>query len=386
MAALLALWLGHSALATPAAADPSDLARQAARALNDATAALQDARSAEDRVAALTRTLSGFEDGLAALRTSLRTVTLRETALERQFTAQSEELARLLGMLMAVERTGGSQNGGPQILLHPAGPLGTARAGMMLADLTPAMAARVAELRNDLEELQALHAVQNTALAALQTGMETVQDARSDLGLALSERSDLPRRLTDDPVTLAVLLAGSDTLDTFARQLAATTVLGDVPAPAPFAQMRGTLPLPVRGTLLRGAGQPDAAGIARPGILIATAPGALVTTPVAATIRYAGPLLDYGNVIITEPDQGYLMILGGMEQAYGSAGDVLEAGAPLGFMPQPQPATGSAPGDTDTTAGMPLLQQGNRSETLYVELRSDGNTVDPADWFALSGE
>lgn len=393
---LCALCLALScALALPAAADPSDIARQAARALNDAISALQDANRADDRVAALTRTLAGYEDGLAALRTSLRSVTLRETALNRQFAADSEDLSRLLATLMTVERTAG-----PQILLHPAGPLGTARAGMMLADLTPALAERVSELRRDLTELQDLRTVQTTAALALQSGLEAVQTARSDLETAISERSPLPRHITDDPVTLAVLLAASDTLDTFARQLAITSATDIGTAPRAFADQRGTLPLPVRGSVLRAAGQPDAAGIVRPGILIATAPGALVTTPVDATIRYAGALLDYGNVIILEPEQGYLITLGGLEQIYVASGDVLAADAPMGFMPHS--GTGAGIGTlTDTTTtqtpgtgpdtrpgievSIPLLQQGQRSETLYLELRQEGNTVDPADWFALSG-
>lgn len=389
---LCALCLSLScALALPAAADPSDIARQAARALNDAISALQDANRADDRVAALTRTLAGYEDGLAALRTSLRGVTLRETALNRQFAAESEDLSRLLATLMTVERTAG-----PQILLHPAGPLGTARAGMMLADLTPALAERVTDLRRDLTELQDLRAVQSTAVMALQTGLEAVQTARSDLETAISERSDLPRRITDDPVTLAVLLAASDTLDTFARQLALTSAIDTGAALPAFADQRGTLPLPVRGSVLRAAGQPDAAGIVRPGILVATAPGALVTTPFDATIRYAGALLDYGNVIILEPEQGYLITLGGLEQVYVAAGDVLAADAPLGFMPQSGTIAGpGARTDTPTAqtpgtgpgveVSVPLLQQGQRSETLYLELRHEGNTVDPADWFALSG-
>ncbi|MEZ5674302.1 MAG: hypothetical protein R3D81_03325 [Thalassovita sp.] len=46
------------------------------------------------------------------------------------------------------------------------------------------------------------------------------------------------------------------------------------------------------------ADESDAAGIARPGVVLATRPRALVTTPTAATIRYLGPLLDYGNVMI----------------------------------------------------------------------------------------
>ena len=60
----------------------------------------------------------------------------------------------------------------------------------------------------------------------------------------------------------------------------------------------GSLALPVQGIVLRRANQPDAAGVARPGIIMATRPGAIVTTPAAATIRYSGPLLEFGNVVI----------------------------------------------------------------------------------------
>jgi septal ring factor EnvC (AmiA/AmiB activator) len=62
------------------------------------------------------------------------------------------------------------------------------------------------------------------------------------------------------------------------------------------------LPLPVLGTVLRRFDEADAAGVARPGPGAATRPNALATTPWPASVRYAGPLLDYGNVIILEPE------------------------------------------------------------------------------------
>jgi septal ring factor EnvC (AmiA/AmiB activator) len=41
-------------------------------------------------------------------------------------------------------------------------------------------------------------------------------------------------------------------------------------------------------------------------LVLATRPNALVTTPWPSSVRYAGPLLDYGNVIILEPESDYL--------------------------------------------------------------------------------
>ncbi len=56
--------------------------------------------------------------------------------------------------------------------------------------------------------------------------------------------------------------------------------------------LRGSLPLPVTATVLHRFNEADAAGIVRPGWVLATGPGALVTAPAAATVRFQGPLLD----------------------------------------------------------------------------------------------
>ena len=126
---------------------------------------------------------------------------------------------------------------------------------------------------------------------------------------------------TDTDVGKTVFAAGLSQMET------------DIGAPMEdFASAMGTLPLPVQGWVLRQAGEADAAGIVRPGLVIATDPAALVTLPWPATIRYRGPLLDYGNVMIVEPASGYLLILAGLGTVFGETGDVLEAGAPVGFM------------------------------------------------------
>ena len=115
----------------------------------------------------------------------------------------------------------------------------------------------------------------------------------------------------------------------------------------------------------------------RPGVLIATRPQALVTTPVPATIRYRGPLLNYGLVIILEPQPDLLIVLAGLGQVFGDVGQVLPSGAPVGLMG----------GDTqvaDTSALQSVERAGNqRPETLYIEVREGDATVDPFTWFSI---
>ena len=111
----------------------------------------------------------------------------------------------------------------------------------------------------------------------------------------------------------------------------------------------------------------------RPGLVIATRPAALVTAPMAATIRYAGPLLDFGQVVILEPQAETLLILAGLEQSYGIAGQVIAEATPVGLMPDATEIQSTGGDGTGT----------GRSETLYLEVRQNDTAVDPATWFEL---
>lgn len=342
---------------------------QAAARLVAAGDALEAASGRSDRVAALTETVQAYEAGLAALRDGLRRAAIRQRTLEVELEARSDEVARLLGVLQTMGRAPA-----PLLLLHPSGPTGTARSGMMLADVTPALQAKVDDLRFQVEEVAVLRKLQTDALDVLENGLDGVQRARTELSRAIADRTDLPVRFADDPVMTAVLLASAETLEAFASGLADTGPQGGGPD---ASALKGDIALPVAGQILRRYRETDAAGIARPGILIATRPRALVTTPVSATIRYAGPLLDYGNVVILEPATGTLWVIAGMAEVFGEAGRIIPDGTPVGLM-------GGETGDVQAIL-METAQgsAGNRSETLYLEVRDRQSAVDPATWFAF---
>lgn len=369
---LISLLLGLSAPAW-AETDPITAARSAALALNQAGLALKEAEGARDRVAALTRTIRAYEEGLAALREGLRRAAIRERILALELEARREEVAQLTGVLLTMQRS-------PEtlLLLHPSGPLATARSGMMLADVTPELQARAEALRANLEEVSMLRALQQSAAGTLAEGLAGAQQARTELSQAISDRTDLPRRFTADPEKLRLLLESADTLEGFASGLASLGGAGEANPLPPFEALQGRLPLPVQGRVLRWMGEADAAGIARPGLLIATRPQALVTTPAPATIRYRGPLLDYGNVMILEPGAGYLLVLAGLAQVYGEVGEVLPAGAPVGLM------GGEMPGSPEILSRVSEGGGADRPETLYMELRQGDLPVDPAAWFNVT--
>ena len=364
------------ALAAPcavvsAAEDPAVAALAAAEALGQANIMLDEADTASDRVKALTQTIEAYESGLTALREGLRRAAIRQAAIEAELASQREEVARLLGVLEAMGRAPA-----PLLLLHPAGPVGTARAGMIVADFTPAMQERVDELRGKLEEVALLRSLQDAAADTLRDGLIGMQEARIRLTAAIQDRTDLPRRFSEDPVQTALLIASAETLDAFASGLGGAIIADDPDARPDASAQKGSLPLPLRGQIIRGFNAADAAGVVRPGIIIAARPRALVTTPTAATLRFRGPLLDYGNVVIVEPAADVLFILAGLAEVYGEVGEVLPAGSPLGLMGGETPPVDEIL--TDVSAG-----NGIRStETLYLEVREGQSPVDPATWFA----
>ncbi|HEY0214523.1 MAG TPA: peptidase M23 [Paenirhodobacter sp.] len=373
--ALLALLLS----AGTALADPStDAALKAAADLRAAISALDEARTKADRVAALTTTITAYEEGLSALRGGLRRAAIREQEIETGFTRKRAELGRLLGMMSTMQ-----QSEGPMLLLHPAGALGSARSGMVMGAVAPALQDEAEKMRAALQEIAALRAVQGNAQAVLEQGLASVQGARTALSQAISERTTLPKRYIEEPEELRSLADSAKTLDDFATGMAG--IDSDIGPPlADFDGAKGSLPMPVLGKVLRKFNEADAAGIRRPGLVVAAAPSALVTAPWAATIRYRGPLLDYGNVMILEPARGYLLVLAGLGTVYGEVGDVLAAGAPVGLMSGAEPAAQ----EFGTEFVRAALKGGSadRTETLYMELRKGKAPVDPAAWFIQTKE
>lgn len=346
-------------------------AHLAVRQLEEANQMLSEAKDAQNRVRALTQTVRAYEAGLAVLGSGMEQAELREAELKNALERREKEVANLLGVLSTIERDSVLSS-----LVHPAGALATARAGMMLADVTPALEQKAETLRSDLKDLQDLAALQSLASERLVLALNEAELARAALNNALKTQSDLPRRFSEDPVKTALLLAASETLTEFAASLdiiATSVVSGSLPE---ITDRRGRLHLPVTEAAVEhrsGAASP-------PALRLSTPHKALVTTPVPATLRYRGPLLDYGNVVIVEPQQGILIVMAGLETVFGEIGQVLPGGSPVGWMPGPS-LSESGLGDAHVSATEPGAGSQD-TQTLYIEIREKNIPVDPLTWFA----
>ncbi|RDW13449.1 murein hydrolase activator EnvC family protein [Paracoccus thiocyanatus] len=384
LALLATLAGGLVAQAPPAAAAQGDSqlsqaaqeAAQAAEMLRQAVDQLDEALTEDDQVASLTRMIRAYEQGLAALREGLRRAGIREQEIRAEFDARRERLGRVLGVMTSMQKSPESV-----LLLHPSGPEDSARAGMILSSVAPGLEAEARDMQQKLEQIRTVRTIQLNAANTLAQGLGEVQEARRLLASAVTDRSSMPVRFGRDPQELTELVEAADTLEAVALGIA--SMEQDIGAPmGDFEGAQGSLPLPVLGRVLRRYDEPDAAGVRRPGLVIATAPAALVTLPWPATIRYRGPLLDYGNVMIVEPARGYLMIFGGLAQVFGETGDVLVAGEPVGMMGGQEPPAQEF--GAEFAANAAAGSGAGQTETLYVELRKGKETLDPAEWFVMN--
>ncbi len=130
---------------------------------------------------------------------------------------------------------------------------------------------------------------------------------------------------------------------------------------AAVAAPKGQLTAPVGGTIFRSWGDPTDAGPAT-GISYHAAPAARVVSPCTGRVEFAAPFRSYGLLMILDCGGGYHAVLAGFERLDVKVGQDVRPGEPVGVMPGWEPGAGAS------------------RPSLYVELRHDGQPVNPAPW------
>ena len=130
-----------------------------------------------------------------------------------------------------------------------------------------------------------------------------------------------------------------------------------------FAKARGLVVYPASGQLLRRYGESDELGVASKGVTFETRSGGQVIAPFDGRVLFAGPFRGYGQILIIEHSDGYHSLLAGLERIDGTVGQWLVAGEPVGTMPK-----------------------GEEKPRLYLELRHDGQPINPMPWLATRDE
>ncbi|HUH84143.1 MAG TPA: peptidoglycan DD-metalloendopeptidase family protein [Stellaceae bacterium] len=389
-----------------------DYARQA-----DALAGEIEALRADSIAAA--RAAQEHESALSGLEAELARLGAAETAKAADLKQHRTQLEHLLMALTLLSR-----NPPEGMALGPGDPLDGVRSGILLGAAVPPIIERAKRLRAELESLadlrrqigdaEAAELAERTKLdqeqarlndviakkAALQDEARRGADESSQQQFSLAsqafdlqqliERLDAERKKSDAAARLkreeqqkrleAERLQSQELMrqqhpesepETGGRKDSVVVALPpplprDPTKPAevrPFAKAKGFVLSPVSGSLVRHFGDPDELGVAAKGLTFETRQGAQIVAPYDGRILFAGAFKGYGQILIIEHGDGYHSLLAGLDQIEGTVGQWLVAGEPVGTMPR-----------------------GVDKPRLYLELRHDGQPINPLPWLATRDE
>lgn len=130
--------------------------------------------------------------------------------------------------------------------------------------------------------------------------------------------------------------------------------------PQRFAKMKGKLPLPLKGKILRDVKQFGSNPFMhRKGIYIKGSPGEAVRSVFPGRIDYSGWFKGYGQLLIIDHGYHYFTIFAHLEERVKEKGEMVTEGEVIGLVGDPGWQVG--PG-------------------IYFEIRKGGNHLDPKGW------
>ena len=374
--------------------------RREIEALDEDQAVLrQELIETGQRVQTLEGELGEAETRLAALSES-------EDGLRGELLAQREVLGEVLAALQRIGR-----RPPPAILVRPEDALASVRSAILLGAVVPDLRSAADKLAGDLRQLVALREEKARERDRLIAKARELAEDRARVQLLIAERqrkqtassgllAEEERRaanLADQAADLEDLISRMETeieaaakakaeadaaaakqraaAEASRREARESAEQPDRMAPAVrFTAAKGLLPLPVNGRIISDFGDADDFGNASEGMAISTRPMAQVNAPVDGGIVYAGPFRSYGKLLIINAGEGYHILLAGMDQIDVQLGQFVLAGEPVATMASPKIASA---GEVDIVSTQPVL---------YIEFRKDGNSIDPAPWWAATDD
>ena len=215
----------------------------------------------------------------------------------------------------------------------------------------------------DLARASRLHMEDAAAEQARRAAAEAARadSLRTALAMMEAERARAEARARDDAARAEHARQDAEATEARRRQQALAR-----PAGPGLVAAAGPLFPPAAGTVVRGWGDRTDAGPSS-GMTVRPPSGARVTAPCGGRAAFAGPFRSYGTMLILDCGGGYHFVLAGFDHLDLSVGMAVRPGEPVGVMPAWDPRSASA------------------RPALYIELRRNGQAVDPAPFLRAHG-
>ena len=341
----------------------------------EARAAQNAAERATREAAALAARIQQAEAGIAAARARIAMIDREQLQLNEELGREQQPVVELTAALQQFSRR-------PLALsvLRPGSVKDVVYLRAMLHDTVPQVRADTSDLRTRIGRARELRREALAAAQVLQAEESALAARRDELAdietrerLAARRASGSANREAERVLALAEEVRDLDGLvNELDRAASLRNRLASLPGPRlrpvdpetaearPSAQpssppTTADAPspyiLPVAGRTLTGFGAPQASGLSQ-GLTLAPIGGAQVVAPAAGRIAFAGPYRGYGSIVIVEHGNGWTSLVTNLARVDVEVGETVGVGAPLG---------GAGPA----------------SPSITLELRRDGEAVNP---------
>lgn len=362
-----------------------DLKAKAAQLKSEAADLRQEMIAAAARTQEQEALITNLEDQLVALRKD-------QDDRKRDLNKSSEKLSGTFGALSKLS-TDSTRN----FFLYPGEPLEAVHSAMLLQAAVPALRDRADILRVELAALKEVELDIAGKLSDLSRAKDQLRSKRARMEDLIKRKQRLAEQMNRDrsqsAERVSKLVNEAKSIKDLMEKLNRTR---PAPRPAPPMPEAGQVPpapsdgalavrppqmpdvapfdvkafpdhgrvnAPVTGRLVQRYGQDLGYGQSAKGLKISTRRQAQVVAPHDGRITFAGKFRDHGLILIIEHRGGYHTVLSGFDQLSVVTGQWLLAGEPVGVM-------GGG--------------QDGRNPELYVELRRDGQPVNPLNWISAA--
>jgi septal ring factor EnvC (AmiA/AmiB activator) len=327
-----------------------------------------EAQTLQERLIANAQRVQVLESAFRTTADEIAVLTEREAELSAQF---DEDRAAVGHLLAVIQRLDADEP--PALVIRSEDSLAAARGAMMLGAMLPPVYEQAAILGRQLRTL-------NETRTALETKNRQAREEALALNAARGELSSLlTQRRQQAEIAQTRLVEITSITEEAARQTSDLKSLLDRIAllraqMGPDSGMtvvtanggsgglqRGSLIRPVVGTAVSGdsAGPGRTPGTVGPQGMWFQANGrAQAVAPTDSEVVFAGAYQNFGQVLILEILGGYHLLLAGFGRIDVQSGDLVLAGEPVGGLPEGEAAQ------------------------LYLELRRNSQTMDPAPWMS----
>jgi len=335
------------------------------RAKDERSSIQSDLKSTEINIGGLIKKIGIGKQHIAKTETSLGNLETRQRQLLSAKVQQEQLLARQIRAAYGIGR--GEYL---KVLLNQEQPGQVSRVLTYYDYFNRARSEQIDTYVLTINQLQENAATIEREQLMLQQAQFELQNERTALDQTKDKRQviliKLDSSIKDGGQELEKMLADQNRLEELLNAVGKTIADIDFAEPsAPILELKGNLPWPAQGKIVRSFGSRDTANSTRwSGVLIRAQEGKNVSAIHHGRVVFADWLRGFGLLIIIDHGSGYMSLYGRNQALYKETGDWVN------------------PGDVIAVVGS---SGGNQQAGLYFEIRRNGKPENPKHWIVKSG-